>query len=474
MIELRPSHIILHDYDEGDSNSLEKSLSLWNKAYFRVDWRAINYDGSSAIIPGGYYLNRLRAIFPDREIIDNRNKHWDYDKISYKLKYEPRDAIQQKSVNFLLGNEYSKDKTQKLLCIDPGDGKTFCSIYYIGKVEKTPIIIVDQSHFLKQWKEEFLKFTDLKEKDIFIIKGIESINKLITSIKKGVSYKVYIAMHQTLASYGKNNYDLVGKLIKDLKIGVKIFDEAHVEWKNIFNIDSVTDVSETIYLTATPSRSNPLEDKLYSNIFHDVVQYGLGEKPKTERSEKKLFKLVFVEYNTEPSIEQQIRSKKKNYGFDLNVWSKYIEENHFEFFFNIFYKIMISIYEKKSPKIVIMVHSLSMVSKIIEWLECNFPEKTIGNFTGSGKNKSLELNNDIIVTTEKSFGKGIDLDDLEVIFNAVPFSSKVLSKQISGRLRNGGIYFDMTDVGFNDCKKQRNSRRKVLEESAKKILEMKF
>jgi superfamily II DNA or RNA helicase len=52
-----------------------------------------------------------------------------------------------------------------------------------------------------------------------------------------------------------------------------VFDEAHVEFKNICRINSFSNVLYTIYLTATPNRSQFLENKLYEKVFKNVPYF---------------------------------------------------------------------------------------------------------------------------------------------------------------------------------------------------------
>ena len=58
----------------------------------------------------------------------NYNK---YDSINLKLKAEPRDDIQIKSLAFLTGEgkfKYTQEYSQLSLNLDTGDGKTYCVI----------------------------------------------------------------------------------------------------------------------------------------------------------------------------------------------------------------------------------------------------------------------------------------------------------------------------------------------------------
>jgi len=82
------------------------------------------------------------------------------------------------------------------------------------------------------------------------------------------------------------------------------------------------------------------------------------------------------------------------------------------------------------------------------------------------------LDNQLILTTLKGFGKGVDVDGLCIVINTVSVSSAVLMEQLSGRLRyKEGIkkYFvQLTDQGFKQCRNHSKIRNKFMQKVAKK------
>jgi Type III restriction enzyme, res subunit len=478
MIEIRPSSIVIHDYEQGECTKLERSLSLWNPNFFRVDWSAMLEEDDKLIIPGGYNLDSLKAMFPNRKVVDVRKRvAFPARPCKFKVNGQPRDIRQQNALSFLEAStpyfSYAAGRTQKLLCLETGGGKTFVAILYASKFNKVPIVIVDQETLITQWKNEFLKLTNLEEEDIGIVLGIDSIRKLT---KNKATHKVYIASHRTLASYGKDNPWLIQRLFNKLGIGLKIFDEAHIEWKNIFTIDSVTDTEMTLYLTATPGRSNQLEDIIYQNMFEGIAQYGIEHKYKEE---KNYHKVVYVNYNTHPTTTQEINMSNR-YGFNVNGWCDYILEEKYDQFVIMIQSLIDMVYNgKKDAKVAVVVHTLPMVTQVIESLQAIYPDKRIGDFSTNVKNKTArmeELNADIIVTTDKSFDKAVNVMDLVGLINTVPMSSGIKIEQMIGRLRyvkgKPCLFFDTTDVGFKACKRQKKSRKEVLDLKAKSTFEM--
>src|SRR5699024_220129 len=130
-IVLYNTRIDIHGYNIGDCEELENSLCVWNQIYFRMEPRGLQYNEKEKIlsiprgVDVGFVKNKLKLpVYTDK----NYNK---FDKINLKLKAEPRNDIQIKSLAFLTGENnfrYTKDYSQLSLNLDTGDGKTYCVI----------------------------------------------------------------------------------------------------------------------------------------------------------------------------------------------------------------------------------------------------------------------------------------------------------------------------------------------------------
>ena len=73
-------------------------------------------------------------------------------------------------------------------------------------------------------------------------------------------------MHRTMSNYIEDDHELINELFNHLNISYKIYDEAHLEYENINTIDMLT-TPPSLYITATPSRSNYLEDRVYKIVL---------------------------------------------------------------------------------------------------------------------------------------------------------------------------------------------------------------
>lgn len=476
-IEVFPSKIVISDPSKGKLKTLLNNLSVWDAPTHSYTHELYYYDDEgNLVIPRGVNLVELEnKYYPEHKVRFTRTKNA-MKKLNAKMLYEPRNDIQKNAIAFLSGEKefsYMIDETQKFLCLKAGFGKTFCAINYAIKKNKIPIIICDRDSFMKQWKREILKFTDINEDEIFEISGTNSIEKLFKK-DKHIGKKVFIASHRTLSSYLNNDGELNRLFIK-VGIGMKIIDEAHVEWKSTFLIDSQTNVSETVYLTATPYRSNPNENKVYSFIYDDVYQFGLEDK-----YEEKYHNVILLDWNSKPDYYHSTNMNTSR-GFNLNAYSDYLKNDRFEDFMKLITSNIESVI-KKNKKIALVFHKNDMVQKVYEEFIQLYPDKKIGRFCGLVKNKNerqQELDSDIILTTTSSFNKGIDVPKLEVVVCITPLSSKTVIEQTVCRIRYIDekamhMYIDICDRGFESCIVQRRLRKEVLKQLAKKFFKIKF
>ena len=264
----------------------------------------------------------------------------------------------------------------------------------------------------------------------------------------------------------------INVLMNKLGIGIRVFDESHVDFGNICKINALSNVDYTIYLTATPNRSNFNDNSLYAKVFGSI-QYFNGK----ELSEK-YHTVILYRMNTHPSLDDRISVRTK-YGFNQARWSQYVSNDGYEFFL----EAVSEIFEKfklidRKKKIAIMLPTIELIKQLKKDLINLFPNTTIGTFIGEiSKDKRLaELDKDIVLTNDKIFDKGIDVKDLEILINFVPIGSIVKTEQIIGRLRNregySSILIDVTDEGFDECVRQSKLRKRFYKKKAKKIIEI--
>lgn len=473
-IIVKNSYILIKGYER--CKKLEDCLTAFdNKFKTAVKYKLflLDEDRQLMVIPAGFSLEYLGSLLPDYTIKFSE-KTDSFAITSFKMTVPPRDERQERAGDFLLGiKDYYQlgNSTQKILALGTSVGKTYCTINYIQQRNVKSLIIVNRKQIGTQWIDEFLKFTNLKEKDFYVLSGKESIKTIMAKSK--TNHKVYIAIHNTLGNFINDGGDL-SKLFQHLGIGIKVYDEAHLCFESMFNIDSRTNTMETLYLSATPTRTNISEKKVYKNFFNSVPAYGFDEEVEPDEP---YINSYYISYNSNPSTDDQVKAKNF-YGFNINRFSSYSFDKKGHIVLPIIHNLVDTMY-KKNKKHAIIVHTLEQVKILTAYLEEYYDSDDIGLFCGLVKENKLkdEASKRIIISTDKMLGYALTIPDLRGLIMTVPTSSEVVIQQVIGRLRNIGktcYFFLLTDVGFDSCKKQRTRIKPYIDKKSKKIINTKI
>ena len=303
-IVLYNTRIDIHGYEIGDCEELESSLCVWNQIYFRLEPRGLQYNEKEKIlsVPRGIDVNFLVSKLKCPVHTDtNYNK---FDKVNLKLKYEPRNDIQIKSLAFLTGEgkfKYTQEYSQLSLNLDTGDGKTYCVIASLCLHKMKAIIITHTENIKDQWKKSLIKFTNIDPRRICDLTGTKKMEDMFTEDVN--DYDMYLVNHGTIQSYAKKNgWENLNRFFEYIRVGIKVFDEAHLHFKSIINVDLNTNVHKTFYLTATFERTDKSEDRVFHLCFKNIAKYGY----ETRGEKRKHIKYVAVKFNSKPNMEDQM------------------------------------------------------------------------------------------------------------------------------------------------------------------------
>ena len=474
-IKAKHTSIIIPNYNLGDSIQLEHSLSVWNESYYKYDNKGFYYnkDTKELLLPRGLDLGYLEKIFNLNVDIDFKPDP--YEIVSYRLKVEPRDDIQRKSICFLIGEDefsYTKKYSQLALNLQTGEGKSFCVIAALSFMRTKAIIFTHVNALKKQWIKEIKKFTDVTDSFICNIISGNVIKNILKTDK--LPYKIYLVNHRTINNFGeKHGWEKITELFQKIKVGVKVYDEAHFEFDNIIKTDLHTNTKKTIYLTANFERSNFKENKLFNLCFKNIAKYGT----ETRHERRKHIVYLGLLFNSKPDIVNQA-SIKKRHGFDKNTYIDYqIKKGKI---FDVLFYIMYYFHDKEG-KMLVLSSKIESTEIISDYLKKEFPEKTIGVFNSTiseiDKVKALEC--DIISSTPKSLGTGLDIPDLRFIIMTEPYSSSITANQTSGRLRELSpeiytFFIELVDTGFNKVHSMYKSRMKIFKQKCVKLVQLKY
>jgi superfamily II DNA or RNA helicase len=300
---------------------------------------------------------------------------------------------------------------------------------------------------------------------------------MMTSILNGTIHgDFYFVNHQTLQSYAReNSWNAVREFFKKISVGIKVFDEAHLEFKNVLMVDFFSNIKKTFYLTANFERSDKKEARLFSKVFSSVKRFGEDDYVGPEK--RKHIVYIPVLYNSNPSIAD-VQSCMNAYGFSTVNFCKYaLHGDQDNTMLRKFFRVMDNVIGIDG-KILVTVPRIEDTIFLRDKVDESYPKSdkliTTINSTNQKDDNELAKKGDIICTTIKSCGTGVDIKGLRVILNLEPFSSQVTANQLAGRLREYApdkdtYFFDFIDIGFYACERQYKMKLRFLKKKCKEI-----
>lgn len=466
------THIEIQNYNLKDCPQLEKTFSVYDMTYHKRFPKGMIYDKDKKILmlPRGIDISFLENLLHSHPIVDTSiDPIGDIGDIM--LKYKPRDDVQKEAIKFMLSiDKYNRNQNSTMLSLNlnTGKGKTYCAIAATAYLRFRPIVITDNIGWLEQWKKFFMEYTNISSDEIYLISGAPSMMKLMArDISK---YKVILCTHSTIKSVGDHQgWDKIRDFFKHCQIGIKFFDEAHLNFDNMFQIDCYTNTFITYYLTATPGRSDLAENQIFGYYFKNVPKINLFDRENDPHT-----KYVAMRFNSNPSVKDVSKCKSK-YGLNRIEYTDYIVRNEN---FQMLLTILISMALKKPGKHLFYISTNDAIMYVKTWIYENFPEliNQVGVYTSLTPSalKIEQLNKKIILTTTKSAGAALDIKGLvETVNLAEPFKSRVLAQQTFGRTRDDNtMYKDIVDIGFYYTKKFYEFKKPVFSEYATECIEI--
>ena len=453
-LELRNSALVAHNYHPRDNERLERMFSVYDKGRHVYKPLGIYYDAKNKdlYIPGGVQLYYAIPSFRRQDVIP-RIPPDPYDFIGkVQLKAQPKDGRQKEAIRFCVGlGEYSRNRNlpQLSLNLHTGVGKTYVAIFTFAFYGIRTIMITSGADWLDQWRGELLNHTDLRDDEIYTLSGAPSIFKLLNGLKDPSKIRFYLCTHSTIYSWGKRyGWEAIRKLFQDLRIGIKVYDEAHLYFENICRIDFFTNCLKTYYLTATPLKSDFYQNKIYQRSFETVPKISLYDEEVDPHT-----RFLALKFNSHPTaFDIQQIAQATQYGFSIINYVKYFSSK--EVFYKLLHIVMIHCLAEMQPgdRMLIYIATNDAIMLAYRWLKYYYWNIPIGIYTSltPKQQKREQLDCTCILTTTKSAQALLNIANLKkIVLFAEPFNSEPMSIQVMGRARNQDTeLIELVDYGF--------------------------
>lgn len=357
---------------------------------------------------------------------------------------------------------------------------TFCTGVGICKYGAKALIIMHRESLRTQWLNSLYNMSGLSSQYVHEITSSEEF-ELIAHNEHDYDYDVYLLTHATFRAGIKRigNLDLIMNIPKNLGIGVKVIDEAHLEFRDTLMIDFCFNIKRNLYITATDGRSQRDENSIFKYVFSNVLYY----KPSamlTTNLPKKWVEYYAIEINT--NCKPNIYKYRVNGGRGMNPasYGKWViqydkKKTHFKCCRDI-----VKEFYNRDPysKILLFMPLIDLCEECAYFLKIELGKdpdfkfdldiRTI-NSKNSAKDNEYAKGADVIVTTIGSCGTGTDIPGITGIISCTPFVSKINAQQIFGRIRYCGKicqYYDIYDSSVQMDVFWHKSRRKKFKELA--------
>jgi len=432
-------------------NFLRKFYTIYQKGFGNKQTVDVKVFASKIHNRGIYYLhinqfthlyNYLKELNYEL-VVDKRIDKRDYivHNASFEVrpKWKPREH-QKPAIEFLLTNP----EKSKMISLRTGEGKTFISMYSIGKLKKKLALIILPT-FIDKWISDIVNIHDSKLDDILVIRGSKALKALITLIKEdNIPSDYFIFSNRTLQEYIKEYekdpeyvveaYGLAPEdLFSALGIGIILIDETHMQFHSIFKVLLYCNVKYQIGLSATLLSEDPVVKRVHRIVYPDKNMF---KGKKIERYTD----IYPISYSIQERSIRQIRTTNygnKNYShiaFEQSILkNNYLLSKYIDLILNVLEDYYLEDYIKED-KLLIFVSTIKLAGLLVDRIRNKYSKFKTNRYCEEDSYENI-LEADITVSTVISAGTALDIPNLRVCIQTVCISSPVSNIQSLGRLR---------------------------------------
>ena len=429
--------IQLHVYEDEFQDEVRTLGFLYDEQYDRC------------FLHKGVDINYLRRLLGECEI--KYEKYHPYKEMAFEFEeiFPPKNDDQKDCINFIAGegsHSQNANDSQIFLVKEPGFGKTFCTGYGIGLYGAKALIIMHQDTLRSQWRDSLYNMNGYTSNEVYELTSSAELEQIANGDVK-LDYDVYLMTHATFLAACNRIHDTnkIGLITRNLQIGIKVIDEAHLHFRNTLMIDFMFNVRRNLYLTATDGRSSKDENAIFRHVFSNTTFYR-KQSIADDTHPSKWVEYVAVNINTH--VNPNIYRYRVNGGRGMSAitYGKWViaydkQKRHFKVCRDLLKEIFANV---STAKVIIFLPLIELCTECAYFLTMELDNdptfdyslmiKTINSNNTKSENE-YNKRADVIVTTIQSIGTGQDIKGVTDIICCSRFESKITSKQVFGRIR---------------------------------------
>lgn len=439
------------------------------------------YDESTNILflHKGVNIEYVQRLLGNVKITNKGFDKYDTMKFEYDELYPPRNDDQKDVIEFIGGTGAHIDNindSQLFVVKDPGFGKTFCASVGMCTFNAKTLIITHRDSLRKQWFNSLYDKTGMSNKHVHEICSSAELYDIACN-RHDFDYDVYLMTHATFRAGLKRIGSLkkAMNISKNLKIGMKIIDEAHLEFKDTILMDFVFNVARNIYLTATDGRSSKEENSIFRHVFSKATFYKKRSSD-MKNTPTKWVEYSLIELNTQCPVFIYKYRVAGGRGMNPATYGKWvIQRDKKQTHFKCCVELLRDIFNKDHlSKVIVFMPLIDLCDEFAYFCnnQLNYDDsfdyevniKTINSKNTKSENE-YNKRADVIVTTIGSCGTGTDIPGITAVISCSPFRSPITARQVFGRIRYCGKvcqYYDIYDASVLMDKIWAKSRAKTL------------
>lgn len=466
-VTVRATSVLIFPGDEA-MDMLEKLLDILTyEDDFAEETKTLGYlydqDRNILYLHKGVSIDYICRTLVTVKLINQPYHQYEEMKFEYEEIIAPRNEEQQDVINFICGQQdhsSNLDASQIFLVKSPGFGKSYCSGVGLSKYKLKTLIIMHRDSLRKQWIHSLCTMNGYTSKEVYELSDSQELYNIAHGRLK-LDYDVYLMTHATFRAAVNRigHMAALEKITANLGIGMKIIDEAHLEFKDTLLMDAVMNVKRNLYLTATNGRSSQDENAIFKHVFSNAVFYK-PSKMLTDNRPKKWVDYITVAINThcKPAIYQyRVAGSKGMNPASYGKWVIAYDKNQTHF--KACAELIKGLYEEDPhAKVLVFMPLIDLCSACQEFLyqklnhddtfDYELDIRTIHSHNTKSENE-YSKRADVIITTIASAGTGTDIPGITDIICCSPFVSKITAQQVFGRIRyipKKCHYYDIYDT----------------------------